>query len=76
MLTVNANTLPTGGDFCHLLVTFANGLDPDLASGFLQASMSKIQGLFNDFSRLSYSFQGLKVYDNPELSVKILLQKC
>ena len=32
-------------------------------SGFIQASRSKIQGLFKDFSRLSYSFQGLKVYE-------------
>ena len=36
----------------------------------------KIQGLFKDFSKLSYSFQGLKVYENPDLSVKILLKKC
>ena len=32
-------------------------------SGFIQASLSKIQGLFKDFSRLSYSFQGLKLYE-------------
>ena len=32
-------------------------------SGFTQASISKIQGLFKDFSSLSYSFQGLKVYE-------------
>ena len=44
-------------------------------TGFIQASLSKIQGLFKDFSRLSYSFQGLKVYENPDLSVKTLLQK-
>ena len=43
---------------------------------FIQASMSNIQGLFKDFSKPSYSFQGLKVYENPTLSVKILLQKC
>ena len=30
-------------------------------SGFTQASLSKIGGLFKDFLRLSYSFQGLKV---------------
>ena len=28
--------------------------------GFIQASLSKIQGIFKDFSRPSYSFQGLK----------------
>ena len=31
-----------------------------MCTGFIQASLSKIQGLFKDFSRLSYSFQGLK----------------
>ena len=30
-------------------------------TGFIQASLSKIQGLFKDFLRLSFSFQGLKV---------------
>ena len=25
------NSLPTSGDFCHLLITFANRLDPDQA---------------------------------------------
>ena len=29
-------------------------------SGFIQVSLSKIQGLFKDFSRLFYCFQGLK----------------
>ena len=46
------------------------------ATGFLQANLSKIQGLFKDLLRQSYSFQGLKVYENPDLRVKILLQKC
>ena len=32
-------------------------------TGFIQASLSQIQGLFKDFSRLSYTFQGLKVYE-------------
>ena len=32
-------------------------------SRFIQASLSEIQGLFKDFLRLSYSFQGLKVYE-------------
>ena len=32
-------------------------------SGFIQASLSKIKAFFKDFSRLSYSFQGLKVYE-------------
>ena len=35
---------------------------------------------FKDFSRTSKdypkSFQGLKVYKNPDISIKILLQKC
>ena len=30
-------------------------------TGFIQGSLSKIQGLFKDFSRLFYSFQRLKV---------------
>ena len=25
------NSLPASGDFCHLLITFANSLDPDQA---------------------------------------------
>ena len=25
------SSLPTSGDFCHLLITFANSLDPDQA---------------------------------------------
>ena len=25
------NSLPAGGNFCHLLITFANSLDPDQA---------------------------------------------
>ena len=29
-------------------------------SGFIQVSLSKIQGLFKDFSKLFYSFQGPK----------------
>ena len=32
-------------------------------TGLIQESLSKIQGLFKDFLRLSYSFQGLKVYE-------------
>ena len=32
-------------------------------TGFIQASMSKIQGLFKDFSSLSNSFHGLKSYE-------------
>ena len=43
---------------------------------FIQASMSKIQGLFKDFSSLCNSFQGLKLMKNTDLSVRILLQKC
>ena len=43
-------------------------------AGFIQTILSKIQGLFKDFLRRSYSFQGLKVYENPVISVKILLQ--
>ena len=34
---------------------------PGSLTGIRQANMSKIQGLFKDFSRLSYSFQGPKV---------------
>ena len=35
-------------------------VESDAITGFIQASMSKIQGLFKDFSRIFYSFQGLK----------------
>ena len=45
-------------------------------AGFIQASMSKTKGLFTDFLRLSYSFQDKKFRKNPDLSAKILLQKC
>ena len=41
-----------------------------------QGSCRQVWVKFKDFSRLSYSFQGLKVNENPDLSVKILLQKC
>ena len=43
---------------------------------FIQESLSKIQGLFKDFSRLFYSFQGIKVRKITDRGVKILLQKC
>ena len=29
------NSLPTSGDFCHMLITFANSLDPDQARHFV-----------------------------------------
>ena len=32
-------------------------------SEFIEAKLSKIQGVFKDFWRLSYSFQGVKVYE-------------
>ena len=32
-----------------------------ISTGFIQGSLSKIQGLFKDFSGLIYSFKGLKV---------------
>ena len=35
--------------------------DNNQCTGFIQASMSKIKGLFKDLSSLSNSFQGLKV---------------
>ena len=47
-----------------------------VAAVFVQASMSKIQGLFKDFKNISYIFQGLNVNENTDLSVKSLLQKC
>ena len=28
-LWIRLNTFPASGDFCRLLITFANGLDPD-----------------------------------------------
>ena len=42
-------------------------------TGFIQAGLSKIQGLFKDFPTV---FQRLKFMKNTDLSVKILLQKC
>ena len=36
-------------------------------TGFIQAGLSKIQGLFKDFLRFSYSFQGLKYIKNTDL---------
>ena len=46
-------------------------------SGFIQAGLSKIQGLLKDFLRLPTVFQGLKFmkHIHVDLSVKILLQK-
>ena len=44
-------------------------------TGFIQASMSKIQGLFKDFLKSLQQIQGLKVNEKSDLSVKILLQK-
>ena len=35
-------------------------VESDAITGFIQSSMSKIQELFKDFSRIFYSFQGLK----------------
>ena len=29
ILEMLLNSFPTGGDFCHLLITFANSMDPD-----------------------------------------------
>ena len=37
-----------------------NQIRLDIISEFIQASMSKIQALFKDFSSLANSFQGLK----------------
>ena len=34
-----------------------------LISGSIQASLGKIQGLFKDFLKSSYSFQGQQVYE-------------
>ena len=41
-------------------------------AGFIQGSLSKIQGLLMTILQ----FQGLKFMKNPDLSVKSLLQKC
>ena len=38
-------------------------------TGFIQQSWSKIQGLYKDFLRQSYSFQGIKVYENILIQV-------
>ena len=44
-----------------------------IISGFTQASMSKIQGLFKDFFSLSNSFQGLKVNEKCSNSTSEML---
>ena len=41
--------------------------------GLIQASLRKIQGLFKDYPTF---FKDEKCMNNPELSVKILHQKC
>ena len=62
---------PAGTLFYQLLVMYPASMHVDLINivyliaviftGFIQGSLNKIQGLFKDFSRLFYSFQGLKV---------------
>ena len=42
-------------------------------AGFIQASLSKIQGLLKDFPTV---FKDLKLKKNTDLHVKILLWKC
>ena len=44
-----------------------------LITGFIQASMSKIQGLLKATPTI---FKDLKLMNITDLSVKILLQKC
>ena len=44
---------------------------PELVGTLILASLCKIQGLLKD----SYNFQG-HLYENTDLTVKILLQKC
>ena len=46
------------------------------SAGFIQASISKIQGLFKAFEAFPTVFKDLKLMKNTDLSVKILLQKC
>ena len=48
----------------------------DAGTGFIQGSLSKIQVLFKDFSRLFTVFKDLKFRKNIDRSVKILLHKC
>ena len=43
---------------------------------YRQDSYRQVCVKFKKFSRLSYSFQGLKVQKNPDLHVKILFFKC
>ena len=45
----------------NLVSQWINGSVYTLHTGFTKGSWSKIQGLFKDFSRLFYNFQGLKV---------------
>ena len=55
--------------FISFFATEINDVDKNLkyvnivhkSTRFIQASLCKIQGLFKDFSRLSYCFQGLKI---------------
>ena len=50
-------------DKTHTITVFELMSERAPTSGFIQVSLSKIQGLFKDFSRLFYSFQGLKVQE-------------
>ena len=37
-VNISINSFPTSGDFCRLLITFANGLEPDQARHFYMDS--------------------------------------
>ena len=47
-----------------------------IVSGFIQASLSKIQGLFKDFLKTFLLFSRTELMKNIDLHVKILLRKC
>ena len=48
-----------------------------VSTGFIQGSLSKIQGLFKVFQKISPTiFKVLQLMNNIDLSVKVLLQKC
>ena len=42
------NSLPTSGDFCRLLISFANSLDPDKARRFVRPDLNPNCLAFSD----------------------------
>ena len=70
----NAGKILDKSNLNHSVITFGiHWIQRIGLSGFIQASMSKIQGLLK---ATPTAFKDLKLMKNTYLSVKILLQKC